>query len=167
MIIKIHSLSIVVIGAIVMTLLGSQLASASTGFTGDDFTSIRDDRPAINPDFDPDEDCDFDTCQLKCIPGSQQDCPDGFWKNEDDTCHVAGPCPDGYHSVDDDESGQCYPNEGGCEYDYFILIEREDGSYRCAALYSICGSEEFRNENFCIELCEEDPGWLGCRPEAS
>lgn len=45
-----------------------------------------------------------------------------------------------------------------------VSKEREDGSFRCAALYSICSSEEFRNEDFCIELCEEDPGWLGCRP---
>jgi hypothetical protein len=35
-------------------------------------------RPAINPDFDPDRSCLFDVFQLKCIPGSEQDCPEGF-----------------------------------------------------------------------------------------
>jgi hypothetical protein len=32
-------------------------------------------RPAINEEFDPDYSCLFDTFQLKCIPGSNQECP--------------------------------------------------------------------------------------------
>lgn len=32
-------------------------------------------RPAINPDFNPDYSCLFDVFQLKCIPGSEQECP--------------------------------------------------------------------------------------------
>jgi hypothetical protein len=32
-------------------------------------------RPAINPDLDPDEDCNL-AYELKCIPGSEQRCRD-------------------------------------------------------------------------------------------
>lgn len=31
-------------------------------------------RPPINEYFAPDESCDFDAYQLKCIPGSEQEC---------------------------------------------------------------------------------------------
>jgi hypothetical protein len=44
-----------VIGAIIVTLLGSsQIAEASTGFRGDDFTTSKSQRPPINPEFNPD-----------------------------------------------------------------------------------------------------------------
>jgi hypothetical protein len=43
-------------------------------------------RPAINPDFDPDRSCLFDTFQLRCIPGSQQECPEGFGAGDPETC---------------------------------------------------------------------------------
>ncbi len=32
-------------------------------------------------------------------------------------------CPDGYHSVEDDETGQCYDNDLGCQYDDLIFNE--------------------------------------------
>jgi hypothetical protein len=68
--------------------------------------------------------------QLKCIPGSQQDCHDvGFGNNDDYTCFPVDEngyldCPEGYHSRD--ETGQCYPNEKGCEWDDHVLLEGED-----------------------------------------
>jgi hypothetical protein len=44
-----------------------------------DFTSIsKSNRPAKNPDFDPDQSCLFDVLQDKCISGSEQECPEGF-----------------------------------------------------------------------------------------
>ena len=106
-------------------------------------TNSKQDRPAINPDFDPDESCDFNTFQLKCIPGSEQDCPEGFWSNEDYTCHLSGDCPEGYHGVDDDETGQCYPNSepcpGGFDYPTYVFEEGEAGeSDNCEALHYLC-----------------------------
>jgi hypothetical protein len=47
---------------------------------------------------------------------ARAECPKGFATNEDDYCfplHDAG-CPEGYHSEDEDETGQCYPNDEGC-----------------------------------------------------
>ena len=47
----------------------------------------QDQRPAINPDFAPDESCLFDAYQLKCVPGAEQDCHEvGFWNYDDSTC---------------------------------------------------------------------------------
>jgi hypothetical protein len=43
-------------------------------------------RPQINLEFAPDESCLFDVFQLKCIPGSQQECPEGFGNNDPETC---------------------------------------------------------------------------------
>ena len=83
-------------------------------------------RPAINPNFDPDEDCDL-AYELKCITGSQQKCAEGFNNFENNVCSPIG-CQEGYHDVYDDESGLCYPNEEGCpDYDDFVLIEEENG----------------------------------------
>jgi hypothetical protein len=95
-------------------------------------------RPAINPDFDPDEDCDL-AYELKCIPGSQQSCFDleGFNNFENNVCSPIG-CQEGYHSEEDDESGLCYPDDEGCRQDYYVLIEREDGEMFCAYFSSIC-----------------------------
>ena len=53
-------------------------------FASEDITSHNKmNRPAINPDFDPDESRNFDVEQPKCIPGSEQDRPEGFGENED------------------------------------------------------------------------------------
>ena len=73
-------------------------------------------RPAINEDFDPDQSCLFDVFQLKCVPGSQQECPEGFGSAESEDCfpeHRDG-CPEGYHGTDNDETAQCYPNSEPC-----------------------------------------------------
>ncbi|MGC2307222.1 MAG: hypothetical protein WA461_02370 [Nitrososphaeraceae archaeon] len=70
----------------------------------------------VNPYFAPDESCMFDTYQLQCIPGEDQECPKGYGQNEDGTCfliHKDG-CPEGYHSAEDDETGQCYPDTEPC-----------------------------------------------------
>lgn len=164
--------SIIMSTIIITTLLGcGQIAAviATTGFIGDDFTGVKSDRPAINADFAPDESCWFDVMQLKCIPGSQQDCPEGFEINEDRICHPTGPCPDGYHSAWEDESGQCYPNDEGCQDDGFYLaeLEDEDRSDQCGPLYTICDEEEVRNGDFCIEYCEKHPEELACKPNAN
>src|SRR5919106_2747615 len=82
----------------------------------------KDQRAAINPDFDPDHNCLFDTFQLKCIPGSEQECPQGFGSGDPETCFAESfingkwewECPEDYHSVEDDETGQCYPDSEGC-----------------------------------------------------
>lgn len=58
-------------------------------------------------------------------------------------------CPEGYHTVDDDETGQCYPNEGGCEYeDMILLTDRPGKDDRCANIDSIC-----RYENHTADVC--------------
>lgn len=100
----------------------------------------------VNPNFAPDYTCLFDAYQLHCIQGEDQDCYDieGFGNNEDDRCFPMSmgewKCPEGYHGTDDDESGQCYPNDEGCEYDdYVLLTDRPDGRHdRCAYLGYIC-----------------------------
>ena len=101
------------------------------------------DRPAVNENFNPDRSCMFDAYQLRCIPGATQECPEGFGNNEDSTCfflHREG-CPEGYHSTDDDETGQCYSNEEGCNayvtingtrHDYVLLTDRSGKGDVCA-----------------------------------
>ena len=50
-------------------------------------------------------------------------------------CNGEWKCPEGYHGADDDESGQCYPNDEGCEYDDYVLLDDpEDEGDRCAYL---------------------------------
>jgi hypothetical protein len=84
-----------------------------SGFYNEDGTPSGN-RTAINPDFDPDEDCNI-AYELKCIPGSEQDCPEGFHNGEDNVCSPVK-CQEGYFSVDDDETGLCYSiKEGGEE----------------------------------------------------
>ncbi|MGH9987663.1 MAG: hypothetical protein ACRD8W_27290 [Nitrososphaeraceae archaeon] len=124
------------------------------------------DRPAINPDFDPDESCDLDAYQLRCIPGSEQDCHDieGFAQNEDYTCHLSGECQEGYHGTDDDETGQCYPNSEGCDayiikdgvrFDFVLLEDRPDNGDRCADPAYLCSeSSEDNDHSACKEFLE-------------
>jgi hypothetical protein len=136
----------------------------------DTFQSVRSQRPAINPNFDPDYSCLFDITQLKCIPGSEQKCPDNFKTNDDDRCiplNESGDweCPEGYHYVDEDESGQCYPNSEGCgDNEPFVLIEGKYGD-RCAILYFICDEVEHKGEDYCIDYCEENPNRFACKPD--
>lgn len=128
------------------------------------------DRPPINPDFDPDEDCNI-AYELKCIPGSQQSCSDleGFNNGENNVCTPIA-CQEGYHSEYDDETGLCYPNEVECP-DTMVFIKSGDDEYpygdRCAPLYTICDEAEHMNKNYCREYCEEDPDRFACKPNMS
>src|ERR687892_1605763 len=114
----------VIIGAIIMTLLTSGIASA----TVDDeaFRTNQGNRPAINLEFDPDYSCLFDVFQLKCIPGSEQECPEGYGGGDTENClpRHSG-CPEGYHSTSGDETGQSYPDSKGCETNGMVLLELE------------------------------------------
>ena len=51
------------------------------------------------------------------VGGSEQECPESFASVEPENCYPKHPegCPEGYHGTDDDETGQCYPNDGGCK----------------------------------------------------
>ena len=95
----------------------------------------------------PDESCLFDVYQIKCqaFPNmnetADKECPENFFTNEDYRCvpnHDEG-CPEGYHSTDDDETGQCYPNDEGCNawllsyddddsrFEFILVTDRPDG----------------------------------------
>jgi hypothetical protein len=81
-------------------------------------------RPAVNPDFDPVESCDL-KWELKCIPGTEQDCPEGYNNFEVNVCTPIG-CPEGYHDYFEDEDAACYSNEQECKYD-LVLAKDEYG----------------------------------------
>jgi hypothetical protein len=106
----------------------------------------------------------FDAYQLKCIPGAEQDCHEaGFGNNDDSTCFpyevIIGGCSDGYHSTDDDETGQCYPNEEGCLNDYILLTDRPDKGDRCAEMNYECNSESLQRFSCSPEFkinCEDN-----------
>lgn len=81
-------------------------------------SSLSNNQPPINPEFAPDKSCQFDVFQDKCVPGTEQECPEGFGTNDPGTCFPVdkngyADCPDGYGLRDDDETGQCYPNDSG------------------------------------------------------
>lgn len=133
-------------------------------YNGKGYLLGKSNRPAINPGLDPDEDCKFDAYQIKCQPGSEQECPWGPGTNEDESCVPSDvECPDGYNIEDNDETGQCIPNEVCEGYDDMVLIEREGEGDRCATLYYICGDDEHREEDYCIEYCNENPDGHTCR----
>lgn len=93
--------------------------ASETGFYNEEgYVKYYRDRPAINPEFAPDRSCLFDVFQDKCVPGTDQECPKDFGINDAGTCFpyvfITEGCPDGYHSMDDDETGQCYPNSEEC-----------------------------------------------------
>lgn len=79
----------------------------------------------------PDESFLFDVYQIKCLPHPlADDCPENFWTNEDGYRFPVNEkgnwvCPEGYHDVDDDESGQCYPNSEDCP-SYTTLVPDKD-----------------------------------------
>lgn len=152
-----------------MSAAASSESKSESGFTGDNFKAYHAGRPPINPDFNPDYSCLFDVYQVQCIPGSEQECPDNFGNNDDATCFPLDEdgdwtCPEDYHGRDDDETGQCYPNDKGCEWEDYILIEEER---RCASLSYICNEDEHKAENYCIDFCNEDPERFGCREEVT
>jgi hypothetical protein len=100
-------------------------------------------------DFNPDESCLFDVTQPKCIPGEEQDCPKTFGTNEDGQCFPLNAegvweCPEGYHSIDDDESGQCYPNDDGCPGG---MVLREDQQ----SCIDVDACEDSPNSRDCID----------------
>ena len=120
------------------------------------------DRPAINPDFAPDEDCNI-AYELKCIPGSQQSCfegLEGFNNGENNVCTPIE-CQEGYHDVDDDETGLCYPNSEDCDdsyvmtydgkqrYPYVFVEGKDDKGDRCANPVYLCDDESSH------EICKE------------
>ena len=61
-------------------------------------------------------------------------------------------CPEGYHG-EGDETGQCYSNDTGCDYDgYVLLTDREEGkSDRCAKLDYLCSESEDPTHPACKE----------------
>jgi hypothetical protein len=121
-------------------------------------------RPAINSDFDPDESCHFDVYQLKCIPGANQECPEGFGNNDNSTCFPSTDCPKGYHWTEDDETGQCYPNDKGCEYDDYTFTEDKKGCVQYKMDCDCCNGEE-RTDG--ITVCDEPdhPGYKFCKSD--
>ncbi len=83
-----------------------------SGFYRDDgFPKATKDRPAINPDFAPDESCDL-KWELKCIPGREQSCfeLEGYNNFEGNVCTPIG-CPEGDHDIFEDEDNICYSND--------------------------------------------------------
>ena len=149
--------NIIMIGAIVMVLVipisitvSAYSNNESEFFREDGRVALTEERPAINPAFDPDYDCNL-AYEFKCIPGSQQECPEGYHNGEDNVCSPED-CQEGYHMVDDDETGLYYPDSEGCPDDNFILIERGNGNeMKCAAFFYICDNEEHTNLDYCIE----------------
>ena len=139
----VYILLITVIILLIPTASVFATSSESEFFDEDGNVLYTDNRPAINEDFAPDYSCLFDAFQLKCVPGSAQECPrPEFGNNEDNTCwsktFINGEwvrnCPDGYHTTDGDETGQCYPNDEECPNHFFLVPDPdpEDDGDRCA-----------------------------------
>ena len=132
-----------------------------SGFYTEGGLPFHEGRPAINPDFAPDESCNI-AYELKCIPGIEQDCPEGFHNGEDDVCSPVE-CQEGYHSVDDDETGLCYPNSEDCDgyvvkdgvrYN-FVFVEGEgDENDRCADPSYLCHDDS--SHEICKEYLEDN-----------
>jgi hypothetical protein len=159
-------ISIIVALAIILTIPTTTNLFASE--RADDLASMyKEDRPAINPDFAPDESCLFDIFQDKCAPGSQQECPEDFGTNEDLNCvpqindgHRM--CPDGYHTSDGDETGQCYPNSNGCS-DANLTSEDRTSNFNFILL---TGDDSPNPYDTCADprsLCVDQPDHSGCK----
>jgi hypothetical protein len=100
-----------------------------------------------NPDFEPDEECLYDTQLPQCVPGEGQQCPEGFGTNEDGNCFPDhDQCPDDYHSHEDDETGECIPDDVPCDPGYII----NPGYPSCDRKESVC--IEYPG----IDACKED-----------
>jgi hypothetical protein len=174
------TIKIVMIGAIVMIILISSISNVSasareltqdereSGFYNERGSPKYDqDRPAINPDFAPDEECNLGY-YLKCLPGTAQECPEGYHNGEDNSCSPVE-CQEGYHEEEDNESGLCYPDSEGCpEGSEYALVERDDGKgIICLYLFRICNEAEHSSKDYCIEYCEENSRGFTCKPDAS
>ena len=115
----------------------------------------------------------FDISQIKCqaFPNANESadaqCPEGFGNNEDDCCfplHKAG-CPEGYHDTDEDETGQCYPNDVGCQawllsyddddsrFEFILVTDRPDGDY-CYDPGNLCDDDVQPDHPKCDEYRE-------------
>jgi hypothetical protein len=113
----------------------------------------------------PDESCLFDVYQEKCLPGPITDeCPEDFGTNEDGYCFPMKDgnwvCPEGYHDIDDDETGQCYPNSEECPGDTFLVPDEdeEDDGDRCAEPRYFCSEYNGQQPDHpkCKEFLEEE-----------
>jgi hypothetical protein len=98
------------------------------------------------PPAAPDQDCLFDPSLPKCTPPPGEDCPEGFFTNEDGQCFPAHPngCPKGYHSHEDDESGRCIPNSTPCDPGYVINPDYPECRQKAAVCHEhpeakVCG----------------------------
>lgn len=68
------------------------VSSTQHVFASEDISTMNQgNRPAINEYFDPDQSCLFDVFQLKCVPGSQQECPEGFASADPQNCYPRHP----------------------------------------------------------------------------
>jgi hypothetical protein len=125
-------------------------------------TGSKSDRPPINSDFAPDESCWFDVNQLKCVPGSQQECPEGFEINEDRQCHPTGDCPEDYMTIDDDESGQCYPSsEADCNNDNYLIKSSSGERFDYVFIEDKNGEEDYcANPAY---LCDDESSHEICK----
>jgi hypothetical protein len=79
-----------------------------------------------------------DVEQLKCVPGSEHECPEGFSATIPENCvpmigkNGNWECPKDYHSVEVDETAQCYPNSETCPRGATLIPH---GEYdRCAEM---------------------------------
>jgi hypothetical protein len=120
------------------------------------------DRPVVNPAFDPDEDCNL-AYELKCLPGAEQECPEGWDNGEDNVCSPDG-CEEGYVEADEEEHGLCNITYEECESgsyadNDYILIKDDS---RCALGYFVCIEPEHREKDYCIEYCDENPEKDAC-----
>lgn len=116
----------------------------------------------------PDEQCPFDPSLPHCAP-KDGECPEDFGMNEDGQCFPLGGCPDRYHSVEDDETGTCYPDDIPCpdgqvrsdERNYCIVPE-EPEPFACPAVYppppGCPGFEDLEPET----QCQIDPSLPQC-----
>jgi hypothetical protein len=107
-------------------------------------------RSAINPGFDPVEDCNI-AYELKCNPGSLQKCSDleGFNNGENNVCSPIER-QDGYANPDDEETGLCITYEK-CESDVYAdngYILLKDAN-RCAYSYRVYDEPEHREKDYC------------------
>lgn len=111
-----------------------------------------------------------DTFQLKCVPGAEQECPEGFGSGDPETCfaetlvngELEWECPEDYHSVEDDETGQCNPDEEGCPEGMIWTGKTGESHNACNSPYSVC--DEIPEHEVCREYCKEFPDGFGCKP---
>jgi hypothetical protein len=75
-----------------------------------------------------------------------------------------GGCPEGFHSVDDDETGLCYTNAKGCEYEGYIF---RPGNHTCGEILDVC--REYPDQKECkvtinLGVPYNEAPWNECEP---